>query len=89
MFDQTLLVALLAVLFALNLTVALLARRRALEEGELRRPPERLDDGRLRCPECETANEPEYRFCRECVGELRRRAPTTPTRPTGGRSPFG
>ncbi|MFB6302713.1 MAG: hypothetical protein ABEH78_07630 [Haloferacaceae archaeon] len=36
-------------------------------------------DDRVRCPNCRTANEPGYRFCRQCLGEL----------PGGGRAGAG
>ena len=83
--EYSTLAAFLAVLFALHFAV-LLARRRAAGTAEER--PERLEDGRIRCPDCEAVNDAEYRFCRECVSELRERAPTAPVRPAGGRSPF-
>ena len=86
MLEYPTLAALFAVLLAFNVAVVWLARRGAGRAAEER--PERLEDGRLRCPNCETVNEPDYRFCRECVSKLRERAPTAPLRPAGGESPF-
>lgn len=80
--EYSTLAALLAVLFAFHFAAVWLAQRGAGRTGEER--PDRLEDGRLRCPNCEAVNEPEYRFCRECVSELRERASTAPVRPAGG-----
>ena len=86
MFDHATLLAAFAVLFAVHLAVAWLARRRAAPAVDER--PDRLGDGRLRCPECGTANDPDSQFCRECVAKLRNRAPTAPVQPTSGGSLF-
>lgn len=86
MFDHPHVTALVVVLIAFNLAAVWLAHR-----GAGRRDDEsldRLDDGRLRCPHCKAVNEPEYRFCRECVEKLQDRAPTVPGKPAGGGSVF-
>ncbi|MEF8894365.1 DUF7577 domain-containing protein [Halodesulfurarchaeum sp.] len=44
------------------------------EWGETERPdphrPETVDGSKIVCPECGTANEKGYRYCRSCIGEL-------------------
>ena len=82
MFDHATLVAFAAVAFAVHLAVAWLARRRADPAAGGR--PERLDDGRLRCPRCEAVNDPAYRFCSRCVETLQTEAPTVSTRAASG-----
>lgn len=86
MLEYSTLAALFAALFAFHLAAAWLVRHRAAPTTQER--PEHLDDGRLRCPNCEAVNEPDYQFCRECVTKLREQAPTTPLQPTGGGSLF-
>ena len=86
MFDHATLVAFAAVVFAFHAAVVWLARRRAGPAGDER--PDRLGDGRLRCPHCEAVNEPEFQFCRECVTKLQERAPTAPAQPASGGSLF-
>ena len=87
MFEGPASTALVAGLFALHLAVVWLARRhrdgRAVDER-----PNRLADGRLRCPGCGAVNEPEFQFCRECVAKLQERAPPAPTQPASGGSLF-
>ena len=60
------LLAVIAVLFLTH--VALLAA--VIKRGNQRAERTREQDGTLDCPRCETANEPDYRYCRECVAEL-------------------
>lgn len=86
MFDHATLVAFAAVVFAFHAAVLWLARLRARPAGDER--PDRLEDGRLRCPDCGAVNEPEFQFCRECVGELQDRAPMVAVQPAGGGSLF-
>lgn len=84
MFDHATLVAFAAVVLAFHLAVVWLARRRADPATDER--PDRLEDGRLRCPHCEAVNEPAYQFCRRCVGKLQAEAPTVPIEPASGGS---
>lgn len=70
-------VALAANLLSL-LALGLLARRRMRSSGREREASTVTPTGReadvdidtVRCPECETANEHGYRFCRDCQAEL-------------------
>lgn len=39
------------------------------------------------CPECGTENDADYRFCRQCVAELPRSAPS-PSAPAGRGQPY-
>lgn len=86
MFDHATLVAFAAVVFAFHAAVLWLARRRAAPAADER--PDRLEGGRLQCPDCGAVNEPEFQFCRECVTKLRERAPTVPIQPSSGGSLF-
>jgi hypothetical protein len=85
-FDHATLVAFAAVVFAFHAAVPWLARCRAGPAGDER--PDRLEDGRLRCPGCGAVNESAFQFYRECVGELQDSAPTVPPRPSSGGSLF-
>lgn len=50
--------------------------------------PTRLEDGRIACRHCGAANDPEYRFCRHCIGELQSNSPAAPSHSLCGRWPL-
>ncbi|MFB6103436.1 MAG: hypothetical protein ABEJ73_12850 [Haloplanus sp.] len=76
---ETLSVVVGIVLVALVANAALLAYawlRRSRDTDTVRRvgtrerPADTPAPATIRCPNCGSANDPDYRFCRECVAEL-------------------
>lgn len=63
-------IALLMVVHLAVLAYVLDRNSAGWDSGETENPQQYFTDDGVTCPSCGETNEPDYRFCRQCVSEL-------------------